>query len=425
MDIDEKVASDPHLTPAADAPVLQVPVALDVPKVLDEELSEKTAEPAAIPRSPENDSKVHSDAPQRSDVKPKSKLLSRGTVFMKKHFHLSLACAISLAAGWGLGALRGGSNEPIVDDTSASLVVPEKTYLASISRRNEPIKPLVPFEGLDPQVVELGRRLFHESALSGNGRISCATCHLVGKLDATETLSKLGVSGEATQYDAPTLLNAGYNLAQFWDGRATSLEEQVEHPLTDSNMLGSSWERVIKYLSKEPSYARAFKVCFRGVPTPERVQSALATYERSLVTPNSKLDQWLAGNEKSLSADEFGGYFLFKKYDCISCHQGAAVGGSMFQRLGVAKPYYTNTLAKADLGRFNVTERERDRAVFRVPALRNVELTAPYFHDGSVATLESAVEKMIEYQCGEQVNQENVRRIVAFLKTLTGELPNP
>ncbi len=349
----------------------------------------------------------------------KANLLQRGTATARPHLRLVLACSLSLLLGGGLSFVCRSSQEPQTVEAQET-PLQTTTYLASITHRNEPIQPLVPFEGLDPQIVELGRRLFHEPALSNNGRVSCASCH---GMPSTEKVAAASLSSSSSNQDVPTILNVGYNVANYWDGRTDTLEEQVEHPITNAQMLGSSWERVITYLSTEPTYKRTFEQCFNGQATAERVQSALASYERSLVTPGSKLDLWLAGDEDALSSDEFGGYYLFKKYNCISCHQGAAVGGSMFQPMGVAKTYFSETPSATDLGRYNVTGREKDRFVFRVPALRNVELTPPYFHDGSVETLELAVANMLEFQCGEDVNQEDVRRIVAFLKSLTGQIP--
>ncbi len=341
--------------------------------------------------------------------------------FVRRHAVLTTACSLSLLMGGGIAILlRPAAPVQIVEEKP--IVEKRVVYVAS-ARRHEPIQPLVPFEDLNPAIVELGKRLFHEPGLSSTGRMSCATCHPLDQGGTVHTSLPIGVNGEANRYNAPSVLNAALNCAQFWDGSVATLEEQVEGPITNPHELGSSWERVTKFLASDSYYGPAFKKLLDGEPTPERVRQAIVAFERSLITVNSPFDQWLAGNEKALNSDQFGGYFLFKKFNCLACHQGAGVGGTMFQPMGVAKAYFSNDPSPADLGRFNFSGLERDRHVFRVPQLRNVELTAPYLHDGSVKTLEEVVAVMIEYQCGQEYSQEDIRRLTMFLKTLTGELP--
>ncbi len=344
--------------------------------------------------------------------------LTRSLSFMRRHAVVAIACSVSLLTGSGLATLfRSADAEQVVAEKPTSQ---KKIYVAN-ARRHEPIQPLVPFDDLNPAIVELGKRLFHEPALSSSGRMSCASCHPLDQGGTVHSSHPIGVDGEAARYNAPTVLNAALNSAQFWDGSVATLEEQIDDPITNPHELGSSWERVVKFLKHDAYYGSAFETLLEGEPTPERVRQALVAFERSLITVNSEFDQWLAGNEKALDGDQFGGYYLFKKFNCITCHQGVGVGGTMFQKLGVAKQYFKEDISQADLGRFHFTKLERDRHVFRVPQLRNVELTAPYLHDGSVATLEEAVALMIEYQCGQEYSQEDVRRLTAFLKTLTGE----
>jgi cytochrome c peroxidase len=343
---------------------------------------------------------------------------------LRQHTVLASACSVCLGVGSLLGIWLRPSQplevQAIVEPASAPTI---QLTSASTARRHEPIQPLLPFVELNPAIVELGKRLFHEPALSINGRTSCSTCHPLHQGGTTSVPLPHGVNGQPHRYNAPTVLNAALNCAQLWDGSVATLEEQVEGPITNSHELGSSWERVTKFLKHDPYYSRSFTQLMEGEPSPEHVRTALATFLRSLITLNSKFDQWLAGTEEALNSDEFGGYYLFKKFDCIRCHQGPGAGGTMFQPLGIAKAYFDQNASQTDLGRYQFTKLERDRHVFRVPQLRNVELTAPYLHNGSVATLEEAVALMIEYQCGQEVNQEDVRRITAFLKTLTGELP--
>lgn len=353
---------------------------------------------------------------------PKTNWLSSTIGFARRHAVLAAACSVSLLTGSGVAALL--QRAAPIQVVEKKRIVEKKTVYVASSRRNEPIQPLVPFDDLNPAIVELGKRLFHEPGLSSNGRMSCATCHPLDQGGAIHVALPTGANAEANRYNASTVLNAALNSVQHWDGSVATLEEQIDGPITNPHELGSSWERVTKFLANDSHYGPAFKKLLQGEPTPERVRQAIVAFERSLITVNSRFDKWLAGNERALDSEQYGGYYLFKKFNCISCHQGAGVGGTMFQPMGIAKAYFSKDPKPADLGRFNVTHLERDRHVFRVPQLRNVELTAPYLHDGSVETLEEVVALMIEHQCGQEYDQEDVRRLTEFLKTLTGELPS-
>jgi len=337
-----------------------------------------------------------------------------------KHWKTGLACVGSMLLGGMLSLLSSPSAPPVVESTE----VPEKVvYVASAARRAEPISPIIPFEGLDSNVVELGRRLFHDSALSGNGKLSCASCHDPNNGGADGQALSRGVNGRVTRRNTPTVFNAAFNFVQNWDGRAESLEEQLDNHLSENGEMLSDWSRVIKVLTQDPLYNRTFQLHLGGEPSEALVREALATYERSLVTVDSKFDQWLRGDEQALNSEEIAGYYLFKQLNCISCHQGAGVGGTMLQPLAGMQAYFDSVEGGGvhDLGRFDVTKRERDQHVFRVPALRNVEQTAPYFHDGSAPTLSAAVEAMMQHQLGLTPNSTDVQRIIAFLKTLTGK----
>ncbi len=347
----------------------------------------------------------------------------RGASPLKTYGGFALVSIVNVVIGLGIGLGFGGSPESLPEPI-AQPEKPQPKYVAAVGRCNEPIPTLVPLLDLDLNIVELGRRLFHDPGLSGNGRISCATCHNIEKGGVDGLAQAIGSNGEKSSLNTATVLNAAFNYVQSYDGRAASLEEHVDGPMNSPTQMGSTWERTTKYVSSNPAYIRDFKSLLGGEPTAKRISTAIATYERSLVTPNSKFDQWLSGDEQALSSDEFGGYYLFKKFSCYACHQGAGVGGTLFQLMGAKQPYFTdNDLAPEHLGRFNVTGLDRDRHVFRVPQLRSVALTGPYLHDGSVDSLEETVAIMLEYQCGQEVNQEDVRRITAFLKTLSGVVP--
>jgi cytochrome c peroxidase len=290
----------------------------------------------------------------------------------------------------------------------------------------EPLEPLPAATAEDPRTVALGRRLFHDKRLSSDGTISCASCHDLANGGDDGRARSLGVGGKEGGVNAPTVLNAALNFALFWNGRAQSLEEQAGGPITNPLEMNAAWPAIVSKLGREPAYAAAFKESFPDGVTAENVKRAIATYERTLITRGAAFDKWLAGDAGALSADQKAGYELFKSAGCVACHQGRNVGGNMFQRFGILGDYFKDRghVTEADFGRFGVTKNESDRFVFRVPSLRNVEKTAPYFHDGSAATLDRAVQVMAKYQLGRALTEEQVAQIVAFLKSLTGPLPD-
>ncbi|WP_416770398.1 cytochrome-c peroxidase [Pseudomonas sp. RHF3.3-3] len=288
---------------------------------------------------------------------------------------------------------------------------------------DEPLKPLPDIPQQDPRQVELGRQLFNEKRLSINDSLSCATCHQLDKGGVDDKPLSIGFHGETVAVNTPTVFNAALNFKQFWNGRADSLEDQVGQVLQSPIEMGNNWPNIIDTLVKDPAYKAAFAAAYRDGVTEANVRNALATYERTLLTPNSRFDQYLKGNTDILSLDEKYGYQRFKDYGCIACHQGVNIGGNMFQKFGVMGDYFKarGNPTAADDGRFLVTGDEDDRHVFKVPSLRNVALTAPYFHDSSAKTLEEAVDVMFTYQLGRIPSAEDKRLIVLFLKTLTGE----
>lgn len=287
----------------------------------------------------------------------------------------------------------------------------------------EPISPIPLTIDLDQRKVALGDKLFHDTRLSGDDSISCASCHSLTKGGDDGQPRSIGIRGAEGDVNAPTVFNSTFNFRQFWDGRAHTLEEQVDGPILAEKEMGSTWEQVIHKLRASDDYVTAFAAVYPGGIQPEHVRNAIAEFERSLITPNSRFDRWLRGEDKAITEDERRGYRAFKRYGCSSCHQGINVGGNMFETLGAVQQEYfptSDAVRRADLGRFNVTGREEDRHVFKVPGLRNVELTAPYFHDGAVASLEEAVRTMATNQLGRPIPEADVDLIVLFLKTLTG-----
>lgn len=285
---------------------------------------------------------------------------------------------------------------------------------------SEPVRPLPPVPDLDPGRIALGRRLFHDPRLSEGGGISCATCHELAAGGADGRRYSLRASGAPAPVNTPTVLNAALHFRWSWNGRAGSLEEQVE--IAGHEELGLDPAEMTSRIAGDATYRAAFEETYGRPADPEAVIDALVTFQRSLLTP-SRFDRYLTGDDAALTAAEREGYALFKNLGCAACHQGVGVGGNMFQRFGVLGDYFADrgNPTDADLGRFAVTGREEDRHVFKVPSLRNVALTAPYFHDGSVATLDEAIRVMARYQLGRDLADEEVAGIAGFLGSLTGE----
>ena len=290
----------------------------------------------------------------------------------------------------------------------------------------EPIHPVPLNPDVDLAKAELGRRLFHDTRLSKDNTISCASCHdLSAGGDDGEVVST-GIEGKQGLVNAPTVFNAGFNFKQFWDGRAHTLPDQADGPIQSNLEMGSLWPDVVTKLYQDDDYPRLFEQVYADrekTISRETVKEAIAEFVESLVTPNSRFDRWLAGDEEALSAHEKEGYALFKRYGCVSCHQGANVGGNMFQVFGVINDYFKKrgNITEADLGRFNVTGNIADRHAFKVPSLRLAAHTAPYLHDGNAKTLREAVDIMFEFQLGREAPDEHKDAIVAFIETLAGE----
>jgi cytochrome c peroxidase len=273
-----------------------------------------------------------------------------------------------------------------------------------------------------PEKVSLGRMLYFEKRLSSGGDISCNTCHPLDQYGAEPESVSTGEHGQRGSRNAPTVFNAAGHIAQFWDGRAPDVEEQAKGPVMNPvEMAMPSEKELVAILKAVPEYRDAFGKAFPGEPDPitfDNVGKAIGAFERTLVTP-SRWDKFLQGDTAALTDEEKLGFNKFTEVGCSACHAGDYVGGQMFQKLGVVEPW-PNT---KDPGRFDVSKQEADRMVFKVPSLRNVEKTAPYFHDGSVGTLDEAVKDMGEHQLGRKLKDQEVREIVAWLKALTGTLP--
>lgn len=272
--------------------------------------------------------------------------------------------------------------------------------------------------------IALGMRLFHDPRLSADQTISCANCHQLDRGGEDGLVVSPGVDGKLGKLNAPTVLNSGLNLSQFWDGRAATLEEQIDGPIHAEVEMASNWPLIISRLQQDPSYVETFSQIYKSPITEGAIKNAIANFERSLITPDSPFDLYLKGDKSALNDTQRLGYQRFQELGCISCHQGINIGGNMYQRIGVIGDYFADrgNVTESDFGRYNVTGHEEDRYRFKVPSLRNVALTAPYFHDGKTATLEEAIRKMAYYQLGEELSEGDITHISAFLHSLTAKI---
>ena len=292
-------------------------------------------------------------------------------------------------------------------------------------RANEAVRPIDLALEYDPAKAELGYALFHDPRLSVDNTVSCASCHDLGTAGVDNHRYSHGVNDLLGGVNAPTVFNAVYNFVQFWDGRAQTLADQAAGPpLNPVEMASESFDQIIAKLKADKQFARTFVKVYPDGITAANITDAIEQFERTLITPDSKFDKWLRGDDSALTADELKGYELFKKYDCATCHAGPNLGGLSYELMGLRRHYFAERgleLTNEDNGRYKETQQERDRHRFKVPGLRNVEHTWPYYHDGTRETLEEAVRDMGLYQSGVELTDSEVAGITAFLKTLTGE----
>ena len=277
-----------------------------------------------------------------------------------------------------------------------------------------------------PAKVELGKMLYFDPRLSASHAISCNSCHNIGLGGADAEATSIGHRWQHGGRNAPTVLNAVFNKAQFWDGRAKDLEQQAGGPILNPLEMASPEPHVAEQLKGTPGYREAFDKAFSGEPSPitlGNVQKAIAVFEATLITPNAPFDRFLKGDQSALSAVQKEGLALFIDRGCATCHNGINVGGGMYAPFGVVEKPGADILPLADKGRFAVTKTASDEYVFKVPTLRNIALTAPYFHSGQAWDLRQAVAVMGASQLGIQLISDDVDKITAFLDGLTGEQP--
>lgn len=303
----------------------------------------------------------------------------------------------------------------------ATVVATTWAAAAVAAASDEPIQPIRPPANINLGQAELGKKLYFDPRLSKSGFISCNSCHNLSMGGTDNIPTSIGDKWQQGPINAPTVLNSSLNVAQFWDGRAADLKAQAGGPIANPGEMAFTHTLAIDVLQSIPGYVREFRQVF-GADTIDidQVTQAIAEFEKTLVTPNSRFDQWLLGKRDALTRDELEGYALFKDSGCVACHNGEAVGGTSFQKMGIVEPYKARSPAE---GRSAVTGKDADRFNFKVPTLRNVELTYPYFHDGAANTLTQAVDTMGRLQLGRKFSAEENARIVAYLKTLTGDQP--
>ncbi|MCX8064116.1 MAG: cytochrome-c peroxidase, partial [Candidatus Hydrogenedentes bacterium] len=272
--------------------------------------------------------------------------------------------------------------------------------------KREVVHPLPQKVEVDDRKVKLGEKLYHDKRLSKDNSISCASCHDLAMGGTDRKKFSVGVGGAVGPINAPTVYNALFNFVQFWDGRAGSLEEQADGPVNNPIEMASNWEEVKSKLIQDEELTKEFNEVYPEGYGKDSITDAIAEFERTLITPNSRFDQFLLGKSDALNPEEKEGYALFKKYRCATCHVGKAMGGQSFEKMGLKADYFKDRggeIKEADLGRYNVTKNEEDKHKFKVPLLRNIALTAPYLHDSSTDDLQKVVNIMLKYQVGIQV----------------------
>jgi cytochrome c peroxidase len=286
----------------------------------------------------------------------------------------------------------------------------------------EPIRPVPKFALFDKNKALLGKMLFFDPILSRDNKISCVSCHMPSCGGADCRQFSIGVYGRIDRpMNSPTVYNAVFNCWQFWNGRAKTLAQQAEMANHDKDEMDMDKKTLEKRMNSNPKYKALFKSVYKtDYITDKMVYDAIAEFEKALITPNCRFDRYLRGEKNVLNEKEKRGYFLFKAYGCITCHNGVNLGGNSFQKLGI---FIEGIKIPRGLDRYYVTKREDDKYVYKVPTLRNIALTAPYFHDGSISTLKEAIVLMGKNNLGIKIPPKDVEDIEAFLKTLTGEEP--
>ena len=297
--------------------------------------------------------------------------------------------------------------------------------------KNEIVQPIPTSLPVVPEKVALGFKLYHDNRLSGDDSLSCETCHKLDAGGVDNLVTSTGINGQKGPINAPTVFNSVFNMAQFWDGRATDLQEQAGGPPLNPIEMGSeNWEQIIGKLMADNQVIREFDSVYPGQGiTSETITDAIAEFEKTLITPNSPFDRYMRGDESALTAQQIRGLERFKENRCDTCHVGKNLGGQSYDLMGLKGDYFKDRgteITEADIGRYGVSKYERDMNRFKTPTLRNIDQTAPYLHDGSIEDLDGVVRMMLKYQVGKSLSDQDVNDMVEFLKSLTGDyVPYP
>jgi len=292
------------------------------------------------------------------------------------------------------------------------------TLLFSLLNAKEPIAPLKPIP-FDETKAKLGKELFHDPILSADNTVACSSCHILSSGGDNGIAFSFGIKGQMGDMNTPTVFNSALNFKQFWNGRAKDLQEQAHQVIENPKEMGDNIYDIVKRLRKDKNYAAKFKAIYNKEVNKESLIEVIVEFEKSLITLDAPFDLYLKGDNNAISDEAKRGYQLFKSKGCILCHSGRNVGGNLFNRFGI----HTEHIESKSLGRYEITQKEEDKYVFKVPSLRNVELTAPYMHDGRAKSLYDAVKLMSQYQLGRSISEKDMEALVAFLKSLTGKLP--
>lgn len=288
---------------------------------------------------------------------------------------------------------------------------------------NEPILPIARLIDTDPEKVALGELLFNDKHLSKNNQVACADCHQLQKGGDDDMPVGITHDGIPHKINTPTIFNAALNYRQNWDGRANSLEDQIDMVIHSEIEGKTNWPELLDDTTRQIDLKNRFTQLYPDGITRENYLDALTEFEKTLITPNSRFDQFLLGDINAINKEEKAGYLLFKEYGCVSCHQGINIGGNLYQKFGIFYDYIRarGNITDADHGRKNITGKASDDYVFKVPTLRNIEVTAPYLHDGQAETLAEAIQIMGTTQLGRELSSKDITLIEAFLRTLTGQ----
>lgn len=274
---------------------------------------------------------------------------------------------------------------------------------------------------IDTPKIKLGKALFNDPLFSKNNTLSCNSCHSLQNAGIDGLPRYRGIYKTEGTLNTPTVLNSKLNFRQFWDGRAKNLYEVIDDHINNKTIFANDWTTIIESIKARETYNEPFQKLYSGEMSPEKVKDALAAFLDNLLTPNSPFDRYLKGDKTALSADAVKGYELFQQYGCITCHEGPNLGGNLFEKLGIYQDYFAaRAVLPSDLGLYNVTKKEEDKFVFKVPSLRNIALTGPYLHDGSIQRLEDVIEIMGVYQVGQPIPKFQIPYLIKFLESLNG-----